>query len=77
MTWKLTPYGQTRTGLPGVPWRDLSPEEFASAEKLHPGIRDRGYFEREKPPVEPVADESAAAPQEVIGGRPPRTRKGN
>ena len=46
MTWNLTPYGNTRLPLPGVSWRDLSDEEFAAAEALHPGIRDRGYFER-------------------------------
>ena len=72
MTWKLTPYGQTRTGLPGVPWRDLTAEEFAAAEKLHPGIRERGYFEREP---SAVIDTATAAADEIIGGRMSRTKK--
>lgn len=47
MTWKLTTYGKTRAGVPGVPWRDLSDEEFAAAEALFaPGVlRAREYFE--------------------------------
>lgn len=47
MTWKLTTYGKTRLGVTGVPWRDLSDDEFAAAEALfEPGVlRSRGYFE--------------------------------
>lgn len=43
--WKLTPYGKTRRPLAGVPWRDLSVEEMAEAQQLHPGIEDNGCFE--------------------------------
>jgi len=47
MTWKLTTYGKTCLGVPGVPWRDLTDEEFAEAEALfEPGVlRAREYFE--------------------------------
>jgi hypothetical protein len=74
--WKLTEYGKTRTGLPGVPWRDLTAHEFAEAKRRHPGIEERGYFERDEPKPEPKADDATAGPSEIIGGRPPRTRKG-
>lgn len=48
MTWKLTAFGKTRSPLTGVPWRDLSDEEFVAAEALFPEgvLRDRGYFEK-------------------------------
>lgn len=48
MSWKLTTYGKTRLGVTGVPWRDLSDDEFAVAESLfEPGVlRAREYFER-------------------------------
>jgi hypothetical protein len=46
MTWTLTPFGRTRLPLNGVPWRDLTDEEMAAAEDRHPGIGERGYFER-------------------------------
>lgn len=93
--WKLTEWGASRYGLPGVPWRDLTDEEFAAAEALHPEIRERGYFEEtDDLPVEPgeggtvestpdseipgvlesTNDEDAPAADEVIGGRPRRTR---
>ena len=42
--WKLTDWGQTRMPLTGVPWRDLSDEEFAAAEARYPELRERGYF---------------------------------
>lgn len=86
--WKLTEYGKSRVGLPGVPWQDLTNAEFAAAKRLHPGIQERGYFEHfteaeaEAKAAEPVIDEAAqpdeaaATPEEVIGGRPPRTKKG-
>lgn len=52
--YKLTPYGQTRKGLRGVPWRDLSDEEYAAAVARHPGMQDHGYFEQapEPPSIE-------------------------
>lgn len=48
--WILTAWGKTRSGIIGVPWRDLTDEEFAAAEALFaPGeLRSRGYFERER-----------------------------
>lgn len=47
MTFKLTRYGQSRTPLAGVPWRDLSDDEMRDALDRYPGLADRGYFERE------------------------------
>ena len=46
MAWKLSAWGQTRMPLTGIPWRDLTDEEFAAAEARYPELRDRGYFER-------------------------------
>jgi len=53
--WKLTAWGKTRHGLLGVPWRDLTDEEFAAAEALfEPGaLRAQGYFRQERPRVRP------------------------
>lgn len=47
MPWKLTSWGRTRMPLTGVPWRDLSDDEFAAAEDRHPELRERGYFEED------------------------------
>jgi hypothetical protein len=44
--YKLTPFAKTRRGLPGVPWRDLTPEEYAAALERHPGMEEHGYFEQ-------------------------------
>lgn len=57
MAWKLTSWGATRMPLPGVPWRDLSDEEFAAAEWRYPELRERGYFEAE--PAEEAARPAA------------------
>lgn len=43
--YKLTPYGKSRRGLPGVNWRDLTDEEYAAALAANPGMDQRGYFE--------------------------------
>lgn len=61
VTWKLTAYAKTRMNLPGVPWRDLSDEEYAAVIEAHPYIEDKGYFEK-------VAEEEDSPP-------PRRTRK--
>lgn len=53
MTWKLTEWAKTRSGVFGVPWRDLSDDEFAAVEARYPEIRERGYFE--KVPAAPAA----------------------
>lgn len=47
MTWRLTEWAKTRSPLNGVPWRDLSDEEFAAAESRFPKgvLREQGYFE--------------------------------
>lgn len=55
MTWRLTRYATTRRSLPGVPWRDLTDEEYESALAANPGMDQRGYFE-------PVEDEGTQAP---------------
>lgn len=68
--YKLTRFAQTRTPLPGVPWRDLSDEEFAAAELRYPELRERGYFEpgevdappsRRRRTTEPAAEPEAPA----------------
>ena len=48
MTWKLTDWGKTRSGVPGVPWRDLTNKEFRDAEKLFEKgeLKAQGYFEK-------------------------------
>lgn len=46
MTYKLTAYAKTRKNLPGVPWRDLSDEEYAAAVEANPGMEEQGYFEK-------------------------------
>ncbi len=86
MTWKLTTYGKTRAGVPGVPWRDLSDEEFAAAEALfEPGVlRSREYFEHvedvqfvstaEPPYFEPAA-ESAPEPAPAPRARQRRSKR--
>lgn len=81
--WKLTEWGKSRLGLPGVPWRDLTDSEYAEARVLYPGIDERGYFERAEDvliatpfwPGEQTDDEDAAAPEEVVGGRQRRARR--
>ena len=45
MAWKLSAWGMTRMPLTGIPWRDLTDEEFAAAEERYPELRGRGYFE--------------------------------
>ena len=66
--WKLTQFGRTRSPLSGVPWRDLSDEEFAAVEAAHPTIRDRGYFEEvvshRRRAEERVTEESGTPPAE-------------
>ena len=59
MTWKLTDYAKTRMPLPGVPWRDLSDDEFAQVERKHPSIRQRGYFVKESVSVTPIEEDEA------------------
>lgn len=64
MTMRLTAYGETRTALPGVPWRDLADDEWADACLLYPSIGDLGYFEQahdEEPEPEPKAKRPAKA----------------
>ena len=54
MTWTLTRWAKTRRPLAGVPWRDLTDEEFASAEVRYPSLRAQGYFEQAPLPAENV-----------------------
>ena len=72
--WKLTEWGKTRTGLPEVPWRDLTDEEYASALSLYPVLPERGYFVQDEPGPAPETEAETDA-SEIIGGRPSR-RKG-
>lgn len=71
MTWKLTEWGKTRMPLPGIPWRDMTDEEFATACADNPGLEKRGYFDDAREP-EPRA--AAAAPADYVpkANRPPR-----
>lgn len=55
VTYKLTPYARSRRPLPGVPWRDLTSEEYDAALAANPGMDQRGYFE-------PAEDEGTQAP---------------
>lgn len=78
--WKLTDWGQTRMPLTGIPWRDLSDEEFVEAEARYPELRERGYFEQvvteppapalsrrsnSRPPSSPPPDEVVAIPRNL------------
>ncbi|MCC6959455.1 MAG: hypothetical protein IT301_06370 [Dehalococcoidia bacterium] len=44
MTWRLTEWAKTRMPLPGIPWRDMTDEEFAEARSRVPELEERGYF---------------------------------
>ena len=55
-TWKLTKWGQTREGLAGVPWRDLTEDEHAAALRLYPELDDRGYFEQIVEPLNELVE---------------------
>lgn len=47
MTWKLNSFGKTRSGVTGVPWRELSDEEY---ERYTAEVGDlSAYFEAEGP----------------------------
>jgi hypothetical protein len=57
VSWKLTQKAEGLEPLPGVPWKDLSDEEFQQASEFYgaisglgPDALERsGYWEREKP----------------------------
>lgn len=55
MTYRLTAYGKSRRGLPGVPWRDLTAAEYKAACAANPGMDERGYFE-------PITEEDTSSP---------------
>ena len=82
MSWKLTAYGATRLPLTGVPWRDMTDEEFAAAEARYPELRDRGYFAHEEATPLPRDTEVApevmeeAEPVEAEPAEEPVTRRG-
>lgn len=73
MTWNLTAWGRSRLPLTGVPWRELTDEEFAAAEILYPEIQERGYFERvtevtvEGPSVRPRRGAPPPDPESEFG----------
>ena len=60
MAWRLTERGQRCEPIPGVPWRDMTDEEFETAAALiaeqfpgQPGaLADSGFFEYVKSPPE-------------------------
>ena len=62
--WKLTCWAKTRDPLPGVPWRDMTDEEFATVEAMFPegALRERGYFKHVETTPAPAAEESDPAP---------------
>lgn len=59
VTYKLTSFGKAHQALPGVPWRDLTAEEYEAAVARHPGMEDHGYFAR----VEDAEEETPAKPR--------------
>lgn len=59
MTWHLTDYAKTRTPIPGVPWRDLSDEEFAQLD-VDGVFEARGYWTRAE---ETVIEEPSPPPK--------------
>lgn len=59
MSWKLTAWARTREGLAGVPWRDLSDDEYAAALDIYPELGERGYFEPATPAAGAVHGASA------------------
>lgn len=87
--YRLTEEGKKWFGLPGVPQGDLSDEEFEVAKALHPAIEERGWYEHvDSETPEPSSDEQvpeptpfmasdddAASAEEVLSGRPRRTRR--
>jgi len=54
MSWTLTQWGRSRSGVSGVPWRTLTDDEYAAACELYPELPDRGYFTREPEASGPV-----------------------
>lgn len=73
MTWKLTEWGKTRMPLPGIPWRDMTDEEFATACASTPGLEERGYFEDVREPSPAPTDLPYHLP--AANRRPPRRNK--
>lgn len=70
MTWKLTAWGQTRMPLPGVPWGDMTDEEFATAAERYPELAERGYFEHDDEAPERPARRGRAPEPEVAADTP-------
>jgi len=74
--WKLTSWAKTRSPLSGIPWRDLTDEEFEAAEAQFPEglLREAGYFYREERPDE---DGEESEDVEPSGPRRQRPRRVN
>lgn len=70
MTWKLTAWAKTRLPVTGVPWRDLSDEEFAAASAEFAGGALAPYFEY----VDDAAAAREAEPHEPAAARRRRSR---
>lgn len=56
MSWNLTEKGKSVEGIPGIPWRDLTDEEFKAAESFMDSqfpdqkgaLKKSGFFQQEK-----------------------------
>lgn len=84
--WKLTAYGESRLGLPGVPWRELTEAEYSAALALYPVLPERGYFERAKavfdagtatPDIIPATGEEAAGESSTSSAFPAPRKRSN
>jgi hypothetical protein len=65
--WKLTVWAKTRRPVSGVPWRDLTDEEFAALETNYAGLDRYFYHEPEQ--------RAATEPEPVAPPAPRRRRR--
>jgi hypothetical protein len=56
---KLNAFGRTRAGVTGVPWRDLTDEEFAHYTET---VGDLSPYFEDEPAIEPEAEPAPPAP---------------
>lgn len=63
--YRLTHYGRSRRPLPGVPWRDLTDEEYATVVKNHPGMEEQDYFFKAEEEIYGASDTGPRKPRQL------------
>lgn len=77
MTWKLNAFGKTRAGVTGVPWREMSDEEYEAVSAQFDEGALSVYFEQEPEPVRPQPLPDGRGSESVVEGEtanPPARR---